>query len=468
MSETISMNNMTSIDLIKNGTDYFPISLVTVDYNKAVNNEESKIERKEGETLHQYYNRIQTIRSDKRFTCLKNKCGLEFMYGTSKDSRALEPRIVEDGRIILNIDQDENKPIMKYSGTEFKLNRIEIFGTRIFGWNNNSDLPETLQKEYEHDGEVHLQFGRQNEIGEFTKDKTSNITIIIGLKSSEVGSPIFVNSLSSQFDTEDDDGEVIGSSSKMKIEEIMPNKMSFFTYTLLPPGRGDTTHRIILLEEFRKVDPIYVERIKQIIRDTSQNIPQFQVMERPLDDVNLGMYGFLKINENSRGTNYESRVYYTDEIRVQYSPNIVESNRMNNAIENVEFNLDLPSDYIVMKREDVKPIGTIYEKQIFTIINSIVFAFIFIFGFVFFRKNQPLRILFIGAFGGLFGLAMLIGLIYVNYSYDYLIDNSTGKDKEEYENKKRRIPNSIVYMIVLPFLCLGYAGVEFVINRINI
>jgi hypothetical protein len=439
------MENLSSINLLENKINYFPISLVTIDYDKAIDNLDSNIKKNNEESLHQFLNRLQKIRSDKRFMCIPNRCKLHFQYGTSKDERTLLPRIVENGRILLNTDDNNNNAIMKYSDTDYKLNKIELFGETIFGWNNNTDLPNNINTEYSHDAELHLQFIRLNQVGEFSKDKTTNITIVIGLKGSQTGSPIFPSLLSSQFDSIDGDGDTVGSSGKTKVEEWLPKEMGYFTY-LLEQDNDNIKHRIIVMENFRFVDPIYIERIREIIKDSYQLLPEINpILERPLDEEKRGMYGFLKINEEKRGTDYESKVYYRDEIRIQYIPNIIESTKIKKSIDNVEFNLDLPSDYIVMKKENIKPLDGFYKKWVFLTVYLIVTIFIISLSIIFFNKRFE-RVLFISSFGGIFTFAMYLSLIYVNYSYNYLIENSSGKTKEEHENKKSQILKPIVFL----------------------
>jgi hypothetical protein len=342
---------MDSVSLMTNeNLPYFPVALHTLDYN----NNNNEIEKKKGERTSDYIIRLGKTRSDKRFCCVGTSCSFKLnMYtGDLKEGeenpheKTLLPRKIESGSIILDVDETVKKHALTYENQKFVIKKLQFFQDTFFTWNQNQDVAKKTRDIYLHDGELHLHFETLN------PGRPANIVVVIGLKNDANGRSILPKSFLNE-----------PNSTTFTIEEVFPSLMSFFTYDM-----DNENTRVIVMENFVKMNNF--ENIVRIIQERGSVLPSDikQPLTRPLDTSNLAMYGFLKVNEEKRKGDYEDKVYYQDEKRVRYNPNIVESNRVKTAQEKIFFKIKIPHNFKLIRKDDIGPLQSFLHPTVFNLV----------------------------------------------------------------------------------------------------
>lgn len=335
---------MDSITLLTNTElPYFPIALHTLDYE----NKNKVIQKKEKERTSDYIVRLAKTRSDKRFCCTGTSCSFQLNISDKEEDNPYQktvlPRTIEGGSIKLDIEEENNTPILTYENQKYILRSIQLFQDTLFTWNQNQDVDQKIRNEYLHDGELHLHFEIYN------PGKPANLTIVIGLKNDDRGRTLLAGSLSQE-----------PNSTTMRMEEVMPSNMSFFTYTM-----NNNSHRVIIMEDFVQMSNF--EDVVRIIQTQGSVLPSNikQPLVRPLDIENKAMYGFLKVNAEKRKGNYSDKVYYQKEIRIRYNPNITESNRIQSAQERILFTMKIPPNFKLVRKDDIGPLQSFLHPVVF-------------------------------------------------------------------------------------------------------
>jgi hypothetical protein len=447
---------MDSISLITNNNmKYFPIALHTLDYNDG----NKSINKKANERTSEYIIRLSKTRSDKRFCCVGTSCSFKLQIQESELPEGEEnpyeqialPRKIESGSIILEMNSEKNTPILTFENQKFVLKRIQLFQDTLFTWNQNEDVDKNTRDIYLHDGELHLHMET------FNPGKPKNIVIVIGLKNDANGVSILPGSLQNK-----------SNSTTFKIEELFPNVMSFFTYDM-----DNSNTRVIVMENFVLMNNF--ENMVQIIQERGSTLPSDinQPLVRPLDTKNLAMYGFLKVNTEKRKGDYNDKVYYQNEKRIRYNPNIIESNRVKKAQDKIFFTIKIPPNFKLVRKDDIGPLQSFLNPYIF---NSVYIVIMLLCGGVVYiqglrHDNFWNMVIFTFTFWLAISIGFIIALAsargYYKKQLSALPTNDPEREtkKEELNEKINKIANpgtfiitvfSVLAVWILLYTTLGY------------
>ena len=404
-----------SISLLRDSNlKYFPIGLHTLDYD----NNNQIIDKKNNERTSDFVSRLSSTRSDKRFCCTGNSCNLKIFHDNDPliYQRILLPRIIENGSIIFNIQNDNNKPILSFENQKFTLNKIQFFQDTLFQWNQNQDINPNIRNKYLHDGELHLHLSRLN------PGKPNNIIIVIGIKNNTIsGRNILTNSFTD-----------ISNPNAVNLHEILPPKLSFFTYDM-----NNNNTQIIIMEYFLEMSNF--NDIVRILNDNNSILPDDinNILVRPLDITKKAMYGFLKVNEKKRTGDYENKVYFENEKRIKYNPNIIETNKVKSIQDKLLFTLKIPPNFKLVRKDDIGPLQSFLHKKVFLPVyfSIVILTLIGLFAFGIHKRNFWNISLFLISFwiflSGGFLMSLLIGRNYYNKKKNGIPINDPNKEEKE-------------------------------------
>jgi hypothetical protein len=446
---------MDSISLATNDSlPYFPVGLHTLDYNDG----NKVIEKKPKERTSDYIIRLGKTRSDKRFCCVGTSCSFKLQIHEGELAEGEDnpyeqialPRKIMGGSIILDVNDEKRTPILTYENQKFVLKSVELIQDTLFTWNQNEDIPKNTRDIYLHDGELHLH------LETFNPGTPSNIVVVIGLKNNTSGRTLLPGAL-----------QIKPNTTTFKIEELFPEVMSFFTYDM---SSGNT--RVIVMENF--VQMANFESVVQLIQESGSTLPPNikQPLVRPLDVKKLAMYGFLKVNEEKRKGDYEDKVYYQDEKRIRYNPNIVESNRVKKAQEKIFFTIKIPPNFKLVRKDDIGPLQSFLHPFVF---NGVYIAIMLLCGGVVYvqgiqYENFWTMVLFTIAFWLVTSIGFLIALSsgrgYYKKQLEALPINDPEREEKEQELNEKidKMANPGTFVITIASVFVAWAIIYAVIG----